>query len=205
MKIMQWAALSALAAMAGCTDDAHVSEAAPEATAAPEASGTVQLKLTGVDSAGRTYRLRDASFQVVGYPYFGGVLLPGMPYPDDAGVGTLSELYLSTEDNPDLPVLSAHVIPGQYTVSLLGTAWYLERTADSGWERVEQSVLLSDATQFAYVWNGGITPVNFAFGVDGELIDFRAGDIQIGITIERPGDADAGLPWPYDGGMVRYD
>jgi hypothetical protein len=204
MKIMQWAALGALAAMMGCTDDAHVSAPAAEATAVPEASGTVQLKLTGADSAGRTYRLREASFQVIGYPYFGGLLLPGMPYPYDAG-SPLSELYLSTEDDPDLPMLTARVIPGQYTVSLLGSSWYLERSADSGWERVEQAVLLSEATQFAYVWNGGITPVNFSFGVDGELIDFRAGDIQIGITIERPGDADAGMPWPYDGGMVRYD
>jgi hypothetical protein len=34
--------------------------------------------------------------------------------------------------------------------------------------------------------------VNFQFGVDGDLIDFRQGDLDIGIQIEQPGDAPIG-------------
>ena len=53
---------------------------------------------------------------------------------------------------------------------------------------VEQAVLLSEPTQYAYLWSGSSTDVYFRFGVDGELIDFRHADLNIGIEIERPGD-----------------
>jgi hypothetical protein len=52
-----------------------------------------------------------------------------------------------------------------------------------------------------YVYDQTVTQMRFNFGVDGELIDFRAGELQIGIHVEQPGDhvqqdggADGGWP-----------
>lgn len=55
-------------------------------------------------------------------------------------------------------------------------------------------MLLTSTCQSAYVYDQGVSTVNYRFGVDGELIEFRAGDLQIGISIEQPGEGapDAG-------------
>jgi hypothetical protein len=42
-------------------------------------------------------------------------------------------------------------------------------------------VLLSPATQYACICDRGNTAVDYRFGVDGTLIDFRHGDLDIGI------------------------
>lgn len=159
--------------------------------------GSLSLKLTGVDTSGRDYRLRNASFTIssgFGFPF-------PFPFPfADASVGTST--VVSTETSPNAPVIAVELVPGSYNVSLSNPDWFLERAVNGVWERVDQAVLLSSATQFASVFEGGTTPVAFRFGVDGELIDFRSGELEIGIEIEQPGDQsipDAGWPFPEGG------
>jgi hypothetical protein len=152
--------------------------------------GNLSLNLTGSDTAGRQYRLRGAQFSIWGYP--------DLPQPvSDGGFGGYSTT-VTTETDPNAAVITLRVVPGYYQVNLDSTSWYLERLTDMTWERVEQVALLSPAYQSVYVYNAGVSSVNYRFGVDGELIDFRAGDLQIGIEIEQPGEGpgDAGFPFP---------
>lgn len=150
------------------------------------ATGTLALNLTSSDSDGRAYRLRNATFNVSSY-YF------DFPGSSDGGPNSFNEV-ISTEDDVDAPVLTLKLIPGYYDVILTNPDWYLERREAGAWERVEQAVLLTSNYQSAYVYDRGVASVNFRFGVDGELIDFRSGDLQIGISIEQPGEGagDAG-------------
>ncbi len=166
------------------------------AVAKPHARGAVKLALTAADSAGVQYRLRNAEFEIRGYPdgYY-----PGMWWEDDGGVSAGAggrpgyppgyvSIVVSTETDPDAAFITTRLIPGSYDIALLNDDWYLERTTADGVERVEQAVLLSPRYQYVYVWDGGVAYVNFTFGVDGELIDFRSGELQIGISIEKPGE-----------------
>jgi hypothetical protein len=57
-----------------------------------------------------------------------------------------------------------------------------------------ESVLLTGRQQYAYIDDNSSAEVTYRFGVDGKLIDFRHGDLNIDIAIEHPGDnePDAG-------------
>jgi hypothetical protein len=158
------------------------------------ATGTLSLNLVGVDSDGRAYRLRNATFHVQG-------LWSDLPYPyPDAGAPFSATL--SSESDLDAPVLSLTVTPGYYNVSLSNPGWYLERRTNGIWQRVEQVALLSAPQQGAYIVDRGASTVSFRFGVDGKLIDFRSGDLRIGISIEQPGEgADAGFGGTTGGGF----
>lgn len=153
------------------------------------------LALTSADSQNRLYRLRAATFTVQRQDsWWGG----------DAGSAS-SSTTLFTEDDPDADQLSVRLTPGAYTVEL-GGEWYLERITPNGPERVEQVVLLGAPVQFAFVDSGWNYDVEFRFGVDGTLIDFRYGDLNIGIGIELPGEQgsrDAGIQ--VDGGFGFAD
>lgn len=163
----------------------------------PRARGVVRLALTAADSAGVQYRLRNAEFEISGYPdgYY-----PGM-WPDDDGgmsAGTGGRpgyppgyvtVVVSSETDPEAEFITMKLIPGVYSIALRSDDWYLERATDGGeFERVERAVLLSPRYQSVYVWDGGVSYVDYTFGVDGELIDFRSGELQIGISIEKPGE-----------------
>lgn len=200
----------AFSALGCATDGDAPSSQSHDAVESDEATGTLQFKLTGVDSSGRSYRLRNARFEVVGWGDYNYLFpAPGLPVPDGAAVvdggavfPDFTQLVLDTESDPDAPFLTTKVVPGNYTINMLGGDWYIERLAERGWQPVEQVVLLSPPSQFVYVWDGGTSFVTYAFGVDGELIDFRSGDIQVGIQIEQPGDrnVDGGPGWPVDAG-----
>ena len=155
--------------------------------------GSLELSLTTSDSQGRQYRLRNAEFSVSNYYYY--------PYGDGgAGFHTV----VSTETEPDAPSINLRLVPGQYYVSLSGS-WYIERLTPNGPERVEKTVLLSEAYQYAYIYHQGVSSVAFRFGVDGDLVDFRHGDLTIDVQIELPGESDyrydASVPFPRDGGI----
>jgi hypothetical protein len=143
--------------------------------------GTLVLTLTGSDRHGQRYRLRNAEFDISGYNY----LYPEAP---------TTQITVSTETDLDAPSIVTEVVPGQYGVTLSNRFWYLEKLTDQGAERVDDAVLLSPESQYVYVSQDGTSRVYFAFGVDGELIDFRHGTIEIGILIEHPDDEDAGSP-----------
>jgi hypothetical protein len=96
-------------------------------------------------------------------------------------------LVLSSDDNPEAAVITQRLLPGYYNVQLLD-GWTLEQLTAAGPIPVEKALLLSPNYQYAYVWDGGVSQVVYAFGVGGDLIDFRHGDLAISISVEQPGD-----------------
>jgi hypothetical protein len=164
-----------------------------------EPSG-IALELVAIDSQGRSYRLRNADFIIQPYYYY---------YYGDGGVSAPQTV--STEANPSASRIEVRLLPGQYMVTLAGD-WYLERLVGTAVERVQKVVLLSERTQYAYIADRSFVSLDFRFGVDGDLIDFRYGNLNIDISIEVPGDPrgfDAGYPYyPYpshDAGTPAYD
>jgi hypothetical protein len=70
----------------------------------------------------------------------------------------------------------------------------MEQMKPSGPERVANSVLLSEPTQYAYVYDRGTSSIFYNIGVNGRTIDFRYGDIKIRIGVEQPGEGAGGFP-----------
>jgi hypothetical protein len=152
--------------------------------------GGLSLSLVSNDSQGRAYRLRNATFNI--QPEYWGY---------DGGAAP-SATVLSSESDPDAARLSVRLVPGPYRVTLSGD-WFVERLSPAGYERVEQVALLTEPTQYAYIGQDWYYDVEYRFGVDGTLIDFRHGDLNIGIAIELPSDGpsyDGGFPVPGDAG-----
>jgi hypothetical protein len=170
----------------GCAEDSAPETDDPSANVEANELGGLSLSLTSYDSQGRAYRLRNATFTIQPSYWYG-----------DGGVS--AETVLSTETDPNADRLSVRLVPGQYTV-YLGGEWYIERLTASGPERVEKVALLSETAQWAYVGQDWYTDLEFRFGVDGELIDFRHGDLNIDIAIELPGEG----PYPYHDSGVMY-
>lgn len=172
------------AALCGCG-------AGPATQEAADRVGVLQLSLVGTDSARQQYRLRNASFEINGYSEFGPA----------GGGGSNTQETVSSETDLDRPFIERRVLPGTYWITLSNSDWYLERLSGPMPERIAKAVLLSSATQYTYVYDRSVTPVDFRFGVDGDLIDFRHGDLRICISIERPDDsATAGRPSQSVGG-----
>jgi hypothetical protein len=155
-------------AMAACGADPGSEPSAREADAAEV--GTLQLSLTGVDAQLQQYWLRAARFDIQGTRY--------------TDLQSVSEQVFS-DTELDSPVIRTRLFYGSYTVSLSAEQdWYIERLTPNGAaERVAEVVLLSSPTQSVFVQQGQVSQVAFQFGVDGELIDFVGGDLEIGIGI----------------------
>lgn len=206
MKRARWlatifAVATALGAI-GCADQGSDHTSVSERSESGEL-GTLALNLQGTDKGGRQYRLRHADFRVTNEFYAW------------ADAGPAVSKVLSSEDSLDQPTLSVLLSPGPYQVVLEGD-WYLEVRVDGEWQRVRKAVLLDGAVRFVYIQNRFRSFVSFAIGVDGELIDFRHGELQIGIEIEHPEDSqdagwwldswppsyDAGVPGRFDGGTI---
>ena len=153
-----------------------------------DVQGSLTLALTGMDSSGVGYRLRNAEFDINGYPDY--IYDQGAAGGGAAGSGNWGgyNAHVSSETNPNAATISTRLVPGSYNVSLSNFDWYLERTTAAGTERVGQAVLLTGRSQYFYIWDGGVSQVTFRFGVDGQLIDFRNGELTIDIAIEKPGD-----------------
>lgn len=158
--------------------------------------GSLTLMLKGTDSSGVSYWLRNAQFEINGWPEFYPYPQPGSG--DDAGVGgaggypgPMGGYYyrsFSSEDYPDDTEIRMRLVPGNYNVALVNGDWYLERGTGDARERVEQVVLLTSPYQYVYVYDQGAAYVGYRFGVDGELIDFRSGELVVQIEIEKPGE-----------------
>lgn len=189
MKVWQ-AAFGVLAVALGCNTTTEVPD--------ENASGKIQLNLLGTDSRGAQYRLRDATFAIQGYPEYPMSGIAG-------GMGMGAPYYTEVSSETDLAsaTITQRVLPGFYSVLLTSNEWYLEHLTPGGPERVEQAVLL-EASQYGYVYDGSTTTFTYRFGVDGELIDFRSGNVEINIEIERPEDppGGGGSGGGYGGGSV---
>lgn len=198
MNVLKWVVPSVLLGLASCS-------VSSDELADPAATGTLSVALVGRDGSGQQYRLRNATFLISGYPDYHDHGAGGAPY-------EFYESEVSTETDLDAAVVSQRVVPGYYYVEFQGTSWYLERLVPSGPERIEQAVLLSERTQYTRVYNRSASEIYFRFGVDGELIDFRYGDLNIGIRVETPsgaagaagsgGEAWGGPDW--DGGAAAH-
>jgi hypothetical protein len=163
---------AAVISLAGCAQEVIANEAGDMSDV-----GAIEVALTGVDAELQEYRLRAATFDITGTRYTDG---------QDVS------LSVSSESDLDNPVLTTRLFYGNYSVTLHSEDWYLERITDDGAERVEQALLLSPAMQYATVYQGGVSRMTFQFGVDGELIDFYGGDLEIGIGVQRaPGTGNA--------------
>jgi hypothetical protein len=164
----------------GCSSEPGRSPAAQTPTAEPTL-GQLDMELLGSDSAGNPYRLRNATFQIYGNYFF-------VPVEGDAG--DLSHT-VSSDTDPDATTISTRLLPGAYTVTL-DNGWFLEKVTATGAERVDQSILLSPSSQYTYVYDRQTTDVIYTFGVDGTLIDFRLGSLNIGFNVEHPNE-DGGV------------
>jgi hypothetical protein len=179
MKLHTLAISTLMLAMSACT-----AAPAPDESNGPLAS--LELALTGSDAEANVYRLRNATFSIDGYSQVSG----------QGGYGYVNTS-ISSEDSIDDVLLTTRLLPGSYSVGLVGSDWYLERVTPNGAVRVQEAVLLSAQSQYVWLSEGGVSQVYFQFGADGTLIDFRHGDLTIGISVERaPGaydDDDAGV------------
>ena len=169
----------ALTAMGACGNN-DKGPGDPVANVDKDEYGTLSLALIGADDQGTQYRLRNASFDIYNYDYYYPYPYPYPPYPEPTSVN------VSSETNPDDPFITQKLVPGSYIVQLANQDWYIERLTPSGPEVIAESVLLSEAQQYAYIYDREESAVYFRFGVDGKLIDFRAGALKIGVEFERP-------------------
>jgi hypothetical protein len=154
--------------------------------------GSLSLSLTGVDPHGISYRLSSAEFEVSGCPdYFQSSVAGFGAGSGGGGQGGSNciDMVLRSDDNPDSAVITQRLLPGYYNVQLLD-GWTIEQLTAAGPTPVAKAVLLSPSYQYAYVWDGGVSQVVYSFGVGGDLIDFRHGDLAISISVEQPGDHD---------------
>lgn len=137
-------------------------------------TGNLALNLSAQDSAGETYRLRNAEFQISGYSYATG-----------------QEIYtnttVSSETDPERPVITTRLLEGYYGVAFNSALpWFMEHVTPAGTEPVAKAIFLGPASASAYVYPHSTSTVSFRFGINGELVDFYGGDLEIGITVEGP-------------------
>jgi hypothetical protein len=165
----------------GCSSEPGNAPDGKTTTAEPKV-GQLSLELLGADHAGHPYRLRNATFQISVYYLF---------TPIDSDAGDLSQT-VSSDTNPNATSITTRLLPGSYFVTL-EDGWFLEKVTGTGAERVEQSVLLSPREVYTYVYDRGNTELTYDFGVDGTLIDFRHGNLNIDFEVEHPNE---------DGGIV---
>jgi hypothetical protein len=158
----------ALVAALGCSSEGAKTEAGDEGQ-----TGMLALKLSAKDAQGESYRLRNAVFSISGYSYVNGQY-------------TYTNTSVSSETEPELPVVRASLLEGYYDVTFFDSGWYFEHVTAGGAELVEKATLLGPSSQSTYVNRGLTTPVSFSFGVNGELVDFLGGQLEIGVTVEQP-------------------
>lgn len=191
---MRWSMMCSVvlvsAAAVGCEKNTD-----PSASLAHAGSLTLALSTNARD--GQAFRLRDASFDINGCS---DATFPqpsnnsGAPPSDAVYAPVCVKQSISTENNLDQSTITQRYLPGGYSVNLSGP-WYLEQQTSGNWSRVDDKVvLLSPVTQQAYVSDGGSTQISYVFGVGGDAIDFRHGDIGIGIQVERPSDHACDVP-----------
>jgi hypothetical protein len=137
-----------------------------------EATGSIALRLSANDASGETYRLRNASFTINGYSYATGNYVP-------------TNLTVSSETDPSVPVINTQLLEGPYSVSFFDNGWYIEHLTSAGAEVVAKVAFLGPANQSAFVQRGVSTPVSFNFGVNGDILDFYGGNLEIGITVQQ--------------------
>lgn len=149
------------------------------------AVGRLALPLVTQGASGITYRLREATFAISRYGYYGGQ--PGTGGATVSG-GTGSGggwpgdevILVSSEDDPDATSISVSLEEGGYYVQLL-PGWHFEKEDPTGTVAVE-ATLLSGEAQWVWVSRQSTSFAEFQFGLgDREL--WLNGQLNIGVRL----------------------
>jgi hypothetical protein len=163
-------ATSWMALGCGSNDKGTGSSTEPEAE-----TGTMGLPLSAVAPSGVEYRLRNATFDIWGWP--------DRCYDEDCED---YEQSISSEDYLDEPSIMLDLLKGYYDI-YLNDGWQLEKVVDGEGEVVEAQ-LLNDAYQYAYVQPYQTRWVTYEFGVGDEKLWFT-GQVEINMGVyEDPED-----------------
>jgi hypothetical protein len=175
MKRSILAALALALAVSGCADQSD-DERSPSQNEADDqvVMGSLSLALTATDSKGGQYRLRNANFAL------------SNPFRIWDG-GSPEVKTLSSETDPASPTIRTRLEAGEYMLDLQ-PGWHIEKQTDKGPVKVDKAVLLTQSSQFLQIVPGWEEEVEYRFGVDGSLIDFRSGALVIRPVIELPGE-----------------
>lgn len=154
--------------------------------------GQLALPLVTQGASGVQYRLRDATFSISRYGYYG-----------TAGTGagggyTGGEVTsVNSEDDPDAATISVNLEEGSYYVQLL-PGWHFEKQTPTGYEPVE-ATLLSGQTQYVWVSRRSTSFAEFQFGL-GDREVWLNGDLNIGVVLyEDPSELGYGGTGGYAG------
>lgn len=142
-----------------------------------EGRGTLRLPLVTEGASGMKYRLRDATFEIVGNRYD----LYGSGAGGDGGADPAS-LRVSSEDDPAATSIAVSVERGSYTVRLL-PGWHMEKV-DAGEATVVEATLLSNETQWVYVSPHSSSWVEYEFGIGDRKLWFN-GQLNINLRVHE--------------------
>lgn len=155
----------------GCADDG---------TREQEPLGNVEMNLVGQAPSGNLYRLRSA-----------------LVYVD----GPEASVSFNTENDPNLPSLSATVPAGDYT-SFLEPGWYLERLYEEGASEPVEAELLSPNPDAFAVAEDQSTQVVLRFRTGEDEVVINDGSFDIVLSVEEVQSPLSDCPFP-DGGIYR--
>ncbi len=171
--------VAAVTSLAGC---GQASDGGGDETGAV---GKLALPLTTQGASGVTYRLRDATFTITGWP-FGGSAGSSM----GGGGGGYTTVTVSSETDPDAPTISVPLEEGQYYVELL-PGWHFEKITTDGVEQVD-ATLLSSNPQWVWVSRQWTSFAEFQFGLGGREI-WLNGELNLGVVVyEDPSEIYGG-------------
>ena len=172
------ALLGAGLSLLGCSGSPSPSEKEP--------LGQLNLPLTTQGASGLKYRLRNATFTVQREPgyYYGGAGYAGAI--GGGSDGSSSTTTVSSETDPDARSISLSLEEGSYYVQLQ-PGWSFEKDGADGPEIVE-ATLLSQPTQWLWVYRQSSTWAEFNFGIGGKEL-WLNGKVNIEINVqETPGE-----------------
>jgi hypothetical protein len=151
----------------------------------PDDLGTLTSALSDVSVTGNRYRLRQATFEVLG-----GV---------DSPLSISSETYL----NQDL--ISVGLPAGEYQVSLR-PGWRLEKADGAGGAYIDvDATLTSTAVRAVTIREGQETAVVYSFRVGGDVINLGEGRLAISIEVDEPDACPQGVTVGYTGGTLPVE
>lgn len=172
---------------AGCNAGSSDGEEATSQT------GTVEFRLEATSSAGNQYRLRDATFDIWGYPQD--------CYNEWREDCEPTSETLSSEDYLDEDAIEVDLLEGYYDVNL-ERGWRLEKVNEDGSAEAVEAVLLNTSYQSAWVSRHSTTWVTYQFGIGDETL-WLTGQLELGVEVYEDPDSYYNPVWGTcsEGGM----
>lgn len=126
--------------------------------------GTLALSLSG-QTNGNTYRLRNATFDIVGP----------------------TTTTLDSETDPNANILAATLTTGGYSIALRD-GWSLEKVLPMGAQTVNAQLASPNPTSFM-IGSGATASVVFQFSTDGTIVQIGTGRVEVSIGVTETGMA----------------